>query len=322
MKNPGRQIFVSLILGAIIYFILSVYGDINSVLSAFKKFNWLIVPLLLLLSLINYYIRFFKWDYYLSLLGIKGDKKLSALVFFSGLIMSVTPMKAGELLKSYLLKQTIEEPVSKTAPVIFAERVTDFLALITIGIIGGMFYNYSIKLLLFISLFLITIILLISNRYLFEAVLSRIEKIRYVKKYSNKLYNLYESSYLMFKIKPLISMIIVSLISWFFECFGFFLILNTMELNISLFMCSFIYAFATVFGAVTFLPGGLGATEGSMTFLLLQHGIAKESAVAATFIVRVVTLWFAVFVGMVGFYLFQKKFGSLIYNGQNQGVIT
>lgn len=321
MKNLGRQIFISVIIGVIIYFFLTVYADFNSVIQAFQKFNWLYLPLLLLLSLINYSIRFLKWDYYLSLLGIKADKKLSALIFFSGLIMSVTPMKAGELLKSYLLKQTLDEPISKTAPIIFAERITDFLALIIIGVIGGFLYNYGVKLLVVVSVFFIAITVIISRRDLFKVIFSQFERIPIIKKHSGKFYNLYESSYIMFKIKPLILMIMASLVSWFFECLGFYLILNTFNFGISLFMSSFIYAFATVFGAVTLLPGGLGATEGSLTFLLLQNGFTKESAVASTFIVRVVTLWFAVFVGMISLYLFQKKFGNFSYNGQNEGEV-
>lgn len=321
MKNISKQVFISVVVGVVIYFALTVYGDIGPVFEAFRQFNWLYIPLLLLLTSVNYLFRFIKWDYYLRLLDIKIEKRLSASIFFSGLIMSVTPMKAGELLKSYLLKQTNGQPISKTAPVIFAERVTDFLSLIIICAAGGILYHYGARLIITVSVLLILLILVISSRSLCFWIFSQFEKISFLKKYSQKLYNLYESSYLMFRIKPLILMIFVSLFSWCFECLGFFLILHTFNSNISLFMSSFIYAFSTIFGAVTMLPGGLGVTEGSLTFLLMQNGFAKESAIASTLIIRVVTLWFAVLIGMVSLYLFRKKFGELINNGQNKGEI-
>lgn len=320
MKSISKQVFISVIIGAAVYLILTVYGNIGPVIKAFRYFNWLFIPLLLILSLLNYLFRFIKWDYYLKLLGIKAGKKLSASIFFSGLIMSVTPMKAGELLKSFLLKQTLEEPVSKTAPIIFAERVTDFLALIIIGAAGGVLYNYGMELILIVFFFFALLVLIISNRKLCLWFFEKLERINLVKKYSQKLYNLYESSYIMLKAKPLILMIFVSLLSWFFECLGVFIILYSFNPGISLFMSSFIYAFSTIFGAVTMLPGGLGATEGSLTFLIMQNGIAKESAVASTLIIRVVTLWFAVLVGMVSLYLFRKKFSDLLNNEKNKEI--
>ncbi len=318
MEKIGKQVLVSIIAGVLIYFLLSIYGDINPVISSIGIFHWYLIPVLLSLSLINYSIRFLKWNYYLKLLDIKAGNKLSASIFFSGLVMSVTPMKAGELLKCFLLKQTLGVPVSKTVPVIFAERVTDFLSLIFIAAIGGIVFNYGMVFVGLVALFFAGIVLLISSRNACYRIFSLAEKIPIVKKYSQKLYNLYESSYLMFRIKPLFLMILNGLFSWFFECLGFFLILNAFSPDITLFKSSFIYAFSTIFGAVTMLPGGLGATEGSLTYLIIQNGLSKENAIAGTLIVRMVTLWFAVLLGMISLYMFQKKFGRIINNEQNK----
>jgi uncharacterized protein (TIRG00374 family) len=60
---------------------------------------------------------------------------------------------------------------------------------------------------------------------------------------------------------------------------------------------TFIYAFSTLVGALLLLPGGLGGTEGSMVALLVADGAVKPLAVAATFVTRVATLWFAVLAG-------------------------
>jgi uncharacterized protein (TIRG00374 family) len=96
------------------------------------------------------------------------------------------------------------------------------------------------------------------------------------------------------------------------------MIVVTFNPDVSLFMSTFIYSFSTIFGAVTMLPGGLGVTEGSLTFLIMQNGFSKENAIASTLIIRAVTLWYAVVIGIVSMYLFQKKFGNLITIGQNK----
>jgi uncharacterized protein (TIRG00374 family) len=63
---------------------------------------------------------------------------------------------------------------------------------------------------------------------------------------------------------------------------------------------TFIYAAASLFGAVTLLPGGLGATEGTITSLTqLLVGANATIATAATLLVRVCTLWLAMVLGGV-----------------------
>jgi uncharacterized protein (TIRG00374 family) len=47
------------------------------------------------------------------------------------------------------------------------------------------------------------------------------------------------------------------------------------------------------------LPGGLGVAEGSLTALLAQLGTPLPEAAAATLVVRAVTLWLAVALGVV-----------------------
>jgi uncharacterized protein (TIRG00374 family) len=59
------------------------------------------------------------------------------------------------------------------------------------------------------------------------------------------------------------------------------------------------------------LPGGLGVTEGSLTYFLVEKNIAADIAVTTTFIVRVVTLWFAVLVGIFAVTFYQKRFGKI-----------
>ena len=63
-----------------------------------------------------------------------------------------------------------------------------------------------------------------------------------------------------------------------------------------------IYAATTIAGALSFLPGGLGVTEGAMTILLgAERRAASTSATAldATLLTRLATLWFAVLLGLV-----------------------
>jgi uncharacterized protein (TIRG00374 family) len=71
-------------------------------------------------------------------------------------------------------------------------------------------------------------------------------------------------------------------------------------------VATFVYGFATIVGAATMLPGGLGATDASMTGLLVLLNIPKNVSVASTLIIRIATLWFAVVVGIVAVLFYQR----------------
>jgi uncharacterized protein (TIRG00374 family) len=237
----------------------------------------------------------------------------------SGFIMSVTPGKMGELLKAYLVKQVTKESVSKVAPIIMVERITDFIALVFLAMIGAYIFNYGRLIVIGTGIFWIALTVIISHRNLSLKIIDLLGKIKFFGKYHDKMMTAYESSYAMIKAIPLFYTIIISLISWFFECFAYYLILLSFNLDISILWATFVYTFSTIAGAITMLPGGLGVTEGSLTYLMIRSKVPANIAVSSTFIIRVVTLWFAVFIGIISVSFYQRRFGKIAFesNGNN-----
>jgi len=311
LKKLRQKVIISVVIAGVLYLAFTIYADLTQVINAFKKFNLLLLPLLLLFSFLNYFTRFLKWDYYLSVVKVKMKKIDSLSTFMSGLIMSVTPAKLGEVLKSVLVKEITGEPISKTAPIILAERVTDLLSLLLIAIVGAYVFDYGGNITIIVAAFFIILIIIISNKKIAIPIINLSEKIPPIKKYIHNIHSAYESSYQLLKLKPLILMTFLSLISWGFECLGYYFILVNFDVNFGLLWASFSYSFSTIVGAISMLPGGLGLTEGSLTYLLIEKGITADISVTTTFIVRAVTLWFAVLVGIVSLSFYQKRFGKI-----------
>lgn len=313
-----KKILISIAFGAIVYLGFSVYADLDKLLSAFGNFNWIWLPVILVLSFMNYIFRFIKWHYYLHILKIKLPYKESFLIFLSAFTMSVTPGKMGEVLKSYLLKEENGTPVSKSAPIVLAERLTDFVSIVLLCLIGSYVFNYGRIIILIIGLVFILTIIFLSIRSFSLKMIGILEKISFLKKHTEKIRTAYESIYRMIKIKPLIIATIISLISWFFECLGFYIVINVFShssgMEISLLSSTFIYAFSTLIGAIAMLPGGVGVTEASLTGLLVYSKIPKDISVASTIMIRLATLWFAVLVGIVSVFLFQRITNKKIEN--------
>ncbi len=307
-----KNLILTVVFSSLVFFLFSALADFESVFTSIKKFNWLILPLVLLLSLGNYFVRFYKWHYYLNYLKIEIPLKLSMKIFFSGLSMSASPGKMGEVLKSFLLKEISNESISKTAPIILAERITDFLSLTFITIIVGMYFNYTGMIAYVVLVFFLIVIIFISNRKLAESTIAFFSKISFVKKHSERIITLYESSYLLIKPKPLIYMFVISVFSWSFECLGFYLILMNFDPHINLLWPVFVFSLSIIVGAISMLPGGLGVTEGSLSLILINGGMVKNNAVASTILIRIATLWFAVILGAIVLFILRKDLNKKI----------
>ena len=308
IDNIKQKIIYSIVLGTLVVLILAIYADIDAVKSVFFQFEWKYVPVIIALTVLNYLLRFYKWDYYLSILGIHVDKKDSAIVFFSGLTMSVTPGKLGEVLKSYLLKQMDGISISRTVPIVFAERLTDVIGLIILSSFGAVVFQHG-KFVLATMLFVIfSIVAIIQSRSISLYLIAFGEKLPVISKFAHHLHELYESAFVLLKLRTLCVSIGISIVSWFFECVAMWYVLKGFGLDLSILLATFVFAFSSMAGAVSMLPGGLGVAEGSIVGILYMMGIPKASAAGSALVIRFFTLWFGVLIGIITLGLFKDKF--------------
>jgi uncharacterized protein (TIRG00374 family) len=305
-----KKILLSVTFGAIVFLAFSIYADFGNLLISFSKFNWYWLPVILSLSFANYLVRFFKWQYYLKILNIRIKPYKSFLIFFSSFIMSVTPGKMGEVLKSFLLKEETGTSVSVSAPIILAERITDFLSIVILCLVGAIVFDYGRDIVILTGVFFLLLTVVLSSRKLSLKIIYLFEKIKFTSKHAEKLYTAYESTYNLIKLKPLLIVVGMSVAAWFFECLGFYIVLRVFtsvtNIEVTVLTATFIYTFSTLIGAIAMLPGGLGATEASITGLLIFLKIPKDISVAATIIIRVATLWFAVLVGVIAVQIYGR----------------
>ena len=304
VRGVRRKLLLSLLLGALLLVALALYGDVSRIGASMAGFRWLLLPAAMGLALVNFGLRFLKWHAYLACLGLRVGRADSLLVFLSGLMLSVTPGKVGELLKSALLKESHDIPVTTSAPVVFAERFTDLLAIIALALFGVASSGYGVGVLVTASAVTGAMVVYLASRRLSLATIRLVGRAPVIGRFAPKLEELYESVARLVRPGPLLGTTLLSVVAWFSECLAFWVVLSGFGgVSCSLGQATFIYAFATLFGALTMLPGGLFATEGSMVGLLLHFAVISDKSVAsaATLMIRFCTLWFAVLVGSLAF---------------------
>jgi len=309
LRKYGRGILISLVFGAVVFIVLSFWSGFGEVFEELKQFNWWLVPLVVALAFANYLVRFVKFHYYVRVLDIDLSKKDSFAIFLSGLVMSVTPGKFGEVLKSVLIKAVNGTSISRSAPIVLAERFTDFVALALMSLLGVYYYNFGAKTYIISAILILGPMFLVSSKSASHGLIRVLGKLPGLSKASPKMLVAYESTASLLSMKNLFSMTIISILSWFCECFAFYLVCNGFSgSGVPLLGLTFVYSFSILVGAIMMLPGGIGATEASLTGLMVTAmGMVKSVAVAATFIVRACTIWFAVLIGAATLMAYQKK---------------
>jgi len=254
------------------------------------------------LALSNYLLRFIRWSYYLNVLRINVPAGLSLLVFLSGLAMSVTPGKAGELVKCYLLNSRTGVPVGRSAPVVVMERLADVISVIILGLTGFALLPAPVLGVLAVALVLaVAGIMFVVSRHALS-----LTRLPVLSRWRELLQDSQEGFRELAKTRVMVVGVVIGAVAWFAEGLALWVILKGIGSDIDLVRALPIYAAATLVGALTALPGGLIGTEGSMLALLQQSGVARSAASASTVLVRLVTLWFAVAVGLLALLALRK----------------
>lgn len=311
-----NKIIVSVLLGLAVVVVLGLLSDIGQVGQSFSTFNWAMLPAVLGFTLLNYVLRWAKWDYYLRRMDMGknvgyGD---SGLLFTSGMVMAVTPGKVGEVLKSYLLKRINGTPISASAPIVLAERVTDGLAMLLLMGFGLTLYAPARPAFFALLVLAVAGLLVLQSRALVLWIAERMRKLPYGQKIVPRLLTAYDSSQRLLSLRILLPSTLISLLSWFGECVAFYYVLRGLgvpESFLLLQQATFVFAASTLFGLISFLPGGLGVSEASSTGLLvLLLPMASGPATTATIIIRFCTLWFGVTLGAIALAIFGRRYGE------------
>jgi len=131
-----------------------------------------------------------------------------------------------------------------------------------------------------------------------------------------------ESNYQLMDPAGVVLMTGLSVLAWGTQVVAFYLVLVGLSVDASgdTFMkASFILPISTLGAAILLLPGGLGVAEtgiASLTESLLET--SRGVASTGTLLIRVSTLWFAVVLGLIAFFIVMRREAT----GEPHGDVT
>jgi len=300
MKLENKIVLI-IVISIAIYASFLFFSDYNSISENINYFKIeYTIPILLLVAA-SWIPLILKWDYLLKKNSIHIPLKTTILIWLSGSALSITPGQVGELIKSQLLKNIFNIPRSKTAPIIFVDKFYDLTGAIIASIIGIIILDIDFKLIILSIITLGIIFFLIYYRPVFEFFLKKITKLKFFSKYSENITESYEIVKNSTSYKTASISISLSIIYWIMIASSVYLILLAFDIHSINFLQSIAtYPASVLIGVASFIPGGVGVTEGSLAGLFVLQGMDISLALIVSIFIRIFTLWFSVSIGFIG----------------------
>ena len=312
MKLDNRLILV-LVAAVGIYAIFLFTSDFNIISEKISNFKINYLPLILFLVTASWCPVFIKWHFLLKNCEIDIPLTRSITVFLSGLAFDITPGKLGALMKSQILKTSFNIPRTKTAPIVLVEKVYDLIGAILASIIGIIILGMDVYLIIIAILVLAMVFFFLFYRPASEIFFKRVTKTKFFSKYVENISEFDKTVQKSTNVKVATICILLAVTYWFIVSTAVYYTLIGFDINILDYLKVLsIYATSILLGAISFIPGGVGITEGALAGLFTLEGIDVSTALILSVIIRIFVLWYSVSIGFIslkftGWFSFRKN---------------
>jgi uncharacterized membrane protein YbhN (UPF0104 family) len=253
------------------------------------------------LSCSSYLWRFGRWEFTLRCLGYSVPRFTHFGIYLSGLALTATPGKAGETFRSALLVQH-NVKVTDSLAAFLVDRGSDVLGMILLGTIAALMVGHH-----FAWIWLLVFVLLVLGSFTFANLLSH--PVASVGWYRLGRFLTWlpikggqatlEAWARVWTLPRISAFSVVAMFAYGTQALVFSWFCHIAGTGISVAECVLIFVQATLFGAASMIPGGLGAMEAALFFQLVERGVSEGSAMSLAISIRLVTLWFGMLIGVI-----------------------
>lgn len=296
-----RPLVVGVVLALGIYAALALLSDSEAVMAAARGVDTTALLLALLASTGNFVLRGLRWDLYLRRLDAGQVPGIDRwLVFLAGFSMSVTPGKVGELLKPALLHSRHGTSVAAVSSAVVAERITDLLGVALLLGIGALALPKLVAVAGLVWLGVAAALFVLVSPAIGAWVVSVVARMPVVGRFSSTAAGLLEALRALSRPATMVPALGLSLGAWGLQCASLWLVASGFsDAHLPVLESILAYTAPLLAGAVALVPGGVGVAEATMAGMVSSLADCPlPTAEAITVLVRGVTLWWAVLVGL------------------------
>ncbi|MBS1251282.1 MAG: hypothetical protein MAG451_00314 [Anaerolineales bacterium] len=216
------------------------------------------------------------------------------------------PAKLGDLYRGYLLKKASNIPFSLSMGTVVAERLLDFVVLVTLmGVAGLVSYRGRLPqqilqlLVIAFSVVIAVIIGLLALRRFGDLIGRRLPG------RAGDLYARFSGAMLLsFQRFP--ELLTYTIAAWACESARVLFVIMALDLSLPISMVIFLGLLSALLTTLALTPGGLGFAEAGLTGVLILYGVDKDTAGSIALLDRTIS-YLSLLVGGFMVYLLSKK---------------
>lgn len=305
-KRWGQRMAIALLCTVLVYLGLALWVGAGEVWQALKLIPVWRLSLALAALLFSYLLLFLRWQTYLRVLGYALPWLGNLGIFVANLAMLATPGRSGEALKAFWLQQKFQVPVAIGLGATLCERLCDLLGALLL-ITWGMSARWLPGLLvaglgLGLTGWLVTHPQLISR---LEAW-AKAHRWRWLRHSLSHLLKSLASVRQLLRPQVLLFGLGTSLAIWGIEGFMMWNLFQGFGATLSVGAATVIRTASCLGGVLSLVPGGIGTTEAASLVIALAYGATRQQALAATLLIRALTLWLPVGIGAIAWTSLQR----------------
>ncbi len=299
--NLTKKLILFTIAGIGVYSIILLFTDLSLIAEKIKNFRSEYVPIIILLIFSSWLLLYLRWHLLLKNYNISIPQRKNFLIYFAGFALSVSPAKSGELIKSVILKEKFNVPHSHSVPIIAMERFYDVVGTLIVTVLGLWFLGIKyLPIITVVSAVLVLIFCMVYSTKIFNKFLKILGKLNFLKKFTEPLTSSQQVIKESVKGKIAVFSSLLTVIYRLIESFAiYFVLLGFGVDSLHYLKIVAIYSFSIIIGNMSFIPGGLGITEGSLAGLFSLQGLGISTAIVIAIVIRLFTLWFGVIIGFI-----------------------
>lgn len=300
---------IPLLLGiGLIYYQFSSFTEteLEQVKGYFRNANYFYVFLSIMISLLGYWSRAYRWKYALNHLGYQPKFHNSFFAVSISYLLNLTIPRSGEISRAVILKKYEAVPFDKGFGTIVAERVVDLLIFLLFVITAFIIQFDKISAFIFSHISPNKIALILGFGcigFITFLFLWRWAKWPIILKIKAKFNGLAEGMTSILKMKSKWKYLAHSFFIWFSYLMMFYVCVfslsETATISFDIVIMGFI--FGTL--AVGFTNGGIGAFPYSIAQVLLLYGIAEEVGTALGYIIWTSQTLLTIILGLISYLL-------------------
>jgi len=300
------------ILSAILI-VVAVAGESEELGSILGRLHWSSLIILVSLAAVDHALRYWRWELLLRRVASSEFKRSTAILIFSaGSLLIFTPARVGEIAKSVYARDFFNIPVATSFPVLIVERLVDMFVMAILASLGLLLLGEPFNLLLGgIILGTILAIVVFRRPLLNWGCRWSVSRFGVDSRLGQMLSLANDSQNRLNSPDALGANLAIGTSAWMTEVAIFFFSLFAVGIPISPHMFAMalaVFPLASLGGSISFLPGGLGVTEGGIVALgILLAGLSQEAIVLSALLSRLAILGVVVLAGVVSVLLLRRE---------------